>query len=550
MSSPSDTVANDGSERATATDSGGLLLDLRELAHAFGETRALRSASLAVAPGSAHALAGENGSGKTTLIKVISGILRPAAGEMSWEGQPMRFSRPKDALRAGVATVFQETLVAPEQSVRDNVFMGADRLFKRERTDAAEYEQAREILARLGMGAMDLDAPLWALSLAERQLVTIARSVVRPWRLLILDEATSALDARQRDCLFDYVRAECARGKSVLFTSHRMDEVEGLADSVTVLRLGSTVAQFRMAGTSPREILAAMAGADPEAPALEILAAMAGSDLEAPADSAAGAGSPAPPQLGGRQVLWTTGLRLRPEAEPISIGVAPGEILGLAGLEGQGQEDFARAISGLGGHCGGGITVLDASGTEHALRRRRDAKRHGVAYVPRDRKQEGLFFPLSILDNFGMAAYGDMNRLGILRGREIRSRFRDESARLHLSEQRSSNLVGSLSGGNQQKVLLGRWLAMDPRVMVLNDPLRGVDANTKTDLYAVFQALVTAGMAIVLVSTEIAELVTLCDRVAVFHAGQVQATMSAGDATEAGIIAAMFGKREDAHERG
>jgi ribose transport system ATP-binding protein len=541
------TVAGDGSERSTGADSAELLMDLRELAHSFGETRALQSASLAVAPGEAHALAGENGSGKTTLIKVISGIIRPGAGEMSWEGKPMRFSRPKDALRAGVATVFQETLIAPEQSVRDNVFMGADGLFKRQRSDAVEYEEARELLSRLGLGYVDLDAPLWSLSLAERQLVTIARSVIRPWRLLILDEATSALDARQRDRLFDYIRAERAQGKSILFTSHRMDEVEGLADSVTVLRLGTTVAQFRMADTSPREILAAMAGTDPNAAESEILAAMAGSDVVGPTTgAAAGAGAArVASHAGDRQVLRTTDMRLRPGAEPISIGVAPGEILGLAGLEGQGQEDFARAISGLGGHVDGGIVVLDTSGAEHALRRRRDAKRYGVAYVPRDRKQDGLFFPLSILDNFGMAIYTDMNRLGILRGREIRSRFRDESARLHLSKQRSSQLVGSLSGGNQQKVLLGRWLAMNPRVMVLNDPLRGVDANTKSDLYAVFKDLVAAGMAIVLVSTEIAELVTLCDRVAVFHSGQVQATMSAGDASEARIIAAMFGESEE-----
>ena len=520
------------------------MMHLRELTHSFGETRALRAASLEIAPGEAHALAGENGSGKTTLIKVISGIIRPASGEMTWDGQPMRFSRPAHALRAGVATVFQETLIAPEQSVRDNIFMGADGLFRRARTNTTEYEQAREILGRLGLASIDLDAPVWALTLAERQLVTIARSVVRPWRLLILDEATSALDARQRDRLFDYVRAERALGKSVLFTSHRMDEVESLADSVTVLRLGTTVAQSRMAATSPREILAAMAGTDPNAPPRESLAALAGTDVEAAERAPTGEEPSAPRVVGDHPVLRTTNLRLRPQAQPISIGVAPGEILGLAGLEGQGQEEFARAICGLGSHPEGEVTVLDASGVEHSLRRHRDAKRHGVAYVPRDRKQDGLFFPLSILDNFGMAVYGDMNRLGVLRGREIRSRFQSEGTRLHLSKQRSSQLVGSLSGGNQQKVLLGRWLATDPRVMVLNDPLRGVDANTKSDLYAVFQELVAAGMAIVLVSTEIAELVTLCDRVAVFHGGQVQATMSAGEATEDRIIAAMFGEQE------
>jgi ABC-type sugar transport system ATPase subunit len=265
---------------------------------------------------------------------------------------------------------------------------------------------------------------------------------------------------------------------------------------------------------------------------------MAGSDVVEPTTGAAagtGAG-PVPSHAGDRQVLRTTDLRLRPGAEPISIGVAPGEILGLAGLEGQGQEDFARAISGLGGHVDGGIVVLDTSGAEHALRRRRDAKRYGVAYVPRDRKQDGLFFPLSILDNFGMAIYTDMNRLGILRGREIRSRFRDESARLHLSKQRSSQLVGSLSGGNQQKVLLAKWFQTRPRLILLDEPTQGVDVGARAQVFAAIAAAARDGAAVLCASADYEQLTAICDRVLVFDRGAVVAEL-VGDAIGKAAIA-------------
>jgi ABC-type sugar transport system ATPase subunit len=517
---------------AKTRDTHPLLLEVRDLSYSFGETRALRAATLSIANGEIRALAGENGSGKTTLIKVLSGVLHPAAGELRWEGQPIRFSRPKDALRAGVATVFQETLIASELSVRHNIFMGSDGLFRRAHTTSAEYEQAERVLAELGLVNVDLDLPLWTLSLAERQLVTIARSIVRPWRLLVLDEATSALDAHQRDRLFDYLRAERAKGKSVLFTSHRMDEVSSLADSVAVLRLGGTVAQSRMADTSPRQILAQMAGAELQQAEAAVEARRQRSRAQRPETAVVR--------------LQSIDLKLRRDSEPVSIGVAPGEILGLAGLEGQGQVEFAEAICGLGRHVSGQVTVLDAAGASHALRRSGDAKRHGVAYVPRDRKQEGLFFPLSILDNFGVSMFGELNTLGVIRRGAIKTRLAVERERLRLTPRRSADLVGVLSGGNQQKVLLGRWLATDPRVLVLNDPLRGVDANTKEELYAVFRDLADEGMAIVLVSTEIIELLTLSDRIAVFHGGEVHTVLTAEDATEGQVIAAMFGERSEA----
>ena len=399
-------------------------------------------------------------------------------------------------------------------------------MFRRTHSPAAEYEQAAAILDELGLRGIELDRPLWSLTLAERQIVTIARAMVRPWKLLVLDEATSALDARQRDRLFAALRAARERGRSVLFTSHRMDEVTQLADSVSVLRLGATVGRSRIAETTPREILALMADEE------EVNASSRESRPER-ARSAEPAATP---------VLRVSDLTLSVDGEPLSISIARGEILGLAGLEGHGQLEFVEALSGVRPLAGDAVSVADAAGGWHPLRRARDARRLGVAYVPRDRKHEGLFFPLSIIDNFSLAMLPSASRLGIIRRRIVRARFEEISRRLRLTRRRQSDLVGVLSGGNQQKVLLGRWLATDPRILVLNDPLRGVDANTKQDLYALFRELAAEGLAIVLLSTEILELLTLCDRIAVFNRGGLRTVLAAEDASEALVIAAMFGE--------
>lgn len=503
-----------------------MLLEVAALARSFGQTRALVSADLVLDRGEIHALVGENGSGKTTLIKILSGVLRPDDGAHRWRGEAVQFGSPRRAQAAGIATVFQETLVAPEMSVRDNIFIGMDGVFQRGASDSAEYAQCARVLLALGL-AVTLDRPLWGLSLAERQLVTIARAAIRPWQLLVLDEATSALDANQRDRLFDYLRRERAQGKAVLFTSHRMDEVAALADSVSVLRLGTTVMSSAMRDTSPRRILAEMANKE-EADAL------AGRQVRSPRR-----------RSDEGQLVEVSRLQLRPDAQPISLAIGRGEILGLAGLEGQGQVEFAESLCGMHGHRRGSIDIAGQSGPRSSIRRPHDARRHGIAYVPRDRKQEGLFFPLSILDNFSLAMLPDFTRAGFIRRRAVRRRFAQEADRLRLPSHRWRELIGVLSGGNQQKVLLGRWLATEPRLLVLNDPLRGVDANTKEELYGLFRQLADAGMSIVLVSTEVLELLTLCDRIAVFHGGTINRVLDGPAATDKQLIATMFGEVEE-----
>jgi len=451
----------------------------------------------------------------------------------------------------GISTVFQETLFAPEMTVRDNIFLGTDRLFRYGRRKGAELDTARQAMTDLGLDGLDRDRPMWMLSLAERQLVTIVRAIVRPWRLLILDESTSALDAQQRDRLFDYLRLARSQGKSVLFTSHRMDEVLGLADRITVLRQGTTVATMAVGEASRRGILGHMSGRAEgasmySADTADIVSAAPPPRLEADRQAAgqpaATAHAPvAPTPVLRTPVLQTQQLTLRPSSRPISLEVRAGEILGLAGLEGQGQVEFVECLSGLRKPVSGELAVLGANGAAHPVRHYSGANRLGIRYVPRDRRHEGLFGPLSVFDNFAVTLWADFNRFGVLRRQQARKRFADFAESSRLVSASPARAISTLSGGNQQKVLLGRWIAMRPRVLVVNDPLRGVDANTKEELYGLFRRLAADGVAIIYLSTEITELLTLTDQIAVFHEGSVVAMLPSETSSDTDVVAAMFG---------
>ena len=466
-------------------------------------------------------------------------MLRPDSGTLTWEGDVKRhLSSPAGAQAMGISTVFQETLFAPEMSVRDNIFLGTDGLFRYGRRKAAELEAAGQALRDLGLDGLDQDRPMWMLSLAERQLVTIARAIIRPWRLLVLDESTSALDAHQRMRLFGYLRDARSQGKSVLFTSHRMDEVLGLADRITVLRQGTTVATMAVSEASRRGILGHMSGRPDTA---DIVSAEPPPRLEADRAAAGQLAATASAQAVGTPVLRTQELTLRPASRPISLEVRAGEILGLAGLEGQGQVEFVECLSGLRKPVSGETAALDASGAARPVRNYGGANRLGIRYVPRDRRHEGLFGPLSVFDNFAVTLWSDFNRFGVLRRQQARKRFTEFSESSRLVSASPARAISTLSGGNQQKVLLGRWIAMRPRVLVVNDPLRGVDANTKEELYGLFRRLAADGVAIIYLSTEITELLTLTDQIAVFHEGSVVAMLPSQTSSDNDVVSAMFG---------
>ena len=512
------------------SEASGLVID--DLSRSFGQTRALSSATLRLYPGEIHSLVGENGSGKSTLIKILSGVLSPDSGTLTWEGDAPQLGSPSSAQSAGIATVFQETLIVPEMTVRENIYLGTDQIFRYGHRKGEELAGARQALSHLGLDELDLDRPMWTLSLAERQLTTVARAMIRPWRLLILDEATSALDAQQRDRLFEYLHLAREQGKSVLFTSHRMDEVLGLADRITVLRQGATVGTMPVSQASRRGILSLMSGRADVADVADVVSA------EKAADRGEVERQPSRQQ---RPVLRVEELTLRATSKPISLEVCAGEILGLAGLEGQGQVEFVECLSGLRRPADGRALVLNDKGDSHHVRGYRAANRMGVRYVPRDRRYEGLFGPLSVFDNFAVTLWSELNQFGVLERQQARKRFEDfaESSRLVAASPKRP--ISVLSGGNQQKVLLGRWVAMRPRVLVVNDPLRGVDHNTKEELYRLFRRLAADGVAIVFLSTEIVELLTLTDQIAVFHEGSLVAMLPTEVSSDTDVVAAMFG---------
>jgi ribose transport system ATP-binding protein/rhamnose transport system ATP-binding protein len=471
--------------------------------------------------GETHAIMGENGSGKSTFVKILSGVLAPDGGELVVAGQSYdRIASPRTAQTLGIATVFQEILVVPSQTVLENIWMGMDGEFRWRIPEDRKRTEAEAVLRRLAPGAIDLDAPVESLELSARQVCAVARALVRRPRVLILDESTSALDVETRDRLFAVVRERCSQGSAVIFISHRMDEIDQVADRVTVLRLGETVGTHLRSAISTPDLLRLMSGAGPLTDAFEQRGRR---------------------QSHGRTVLKMRGVRLQPHTGTLDTEIHAGEIVGVAGLEGHGQERFVRALAGVDVPAEGDVVrVLDER--EVPLVSQREAARLNVVYVPRDRKTEGIFEPLSILDNFSLPTGGRDSRLGFLSDASRRRRLETYVEKLRIRLGNPRDAITTLSGGNQQKVLMSRWLAMEPQVLVLNDPTRGVDLGTKHDIYQLLEGLAGQGVAVVVLSTEIEEHLALMDRVLVFREGALFAEIPHTAITREELVGAFFGE--------
>jgi ribose transport system ATP-binding protein len=501
------------------------LVELTGITHRYGATVALDGARLDVRPGEIHGLVGENGSGKSTVVKLLSGIMRPTEGNVRVDGQDVALRSPAHAQRHGILTVFQETLISDECSGLDNVFAGTDGLFRRRQRRSAELAAASEVVERLGAPTSILTASPYSLSLAERQVLTLTRALVRPWRVLILDEATSALDLATRDRLFEVLDEGRADGRSVLFVSHRMDELEILIDRATVQRSGRTVGTVDRAEATPTRLLSMMDGrSESEHHAAE---ASAPRDLR---------------ELG--VAARCRGVVLADGARPFNLQVRRGEILGVAGLDGHGGGALVEAVAGVRPPATGEVE-LGHDGGWTTLSGYRKAVAAGVAYVPGKRQEEGLFRTLDVRDNLAMATYPRDARFGVLRPAAVAASVRAQMRRLGVVPDDAAYPITGLSGGNAQKVLVGRWLASEPDLLVLNDPLRGVDIGTKRDFYALLRELTDGGMTVVMLSTEIEELLTACDRVAVCHDQSVAAVLDRDEMTYDAVLAAMFGQRAE-----
>ena len=502
-------------------DKPELLVRVEHAAKAFGATRALKDCSFELRAGEVHALVGENGSGKSTLVKILTGVYVPDSGRVEVAGSQVQLRSPKAAQDRGIATVFQEVLVARDCSVLDNVWLGADATWRTKIGGREKRRLAKAALEELLGRPVDLGAIVDELSLSDRQACCIVRALLRRPRILILDEATSALDVATRDRLFALVGRLVAEGVGVVFITHRMDEIDQIGDRITVMRSGETVACLDREDSTPQELVRLMTGSD------ELVTV--GRRDSAPAESRIGA-----------PVLSVRGLRLRPGGRPIDLEVRAGEVIGLAGLEGHGQSEFLEALWGE--NVIAGEIVRHLPGGEVVVRSPVHAANCDIAYVPRERGLDSLFSWMTIRENFALPTLGADTRLGWLSPRSSRRRLAGYVEQLQIVLGSPEDAITTLSGGNQQRVIIARWLAFGPRILLLNDPTRGIDINAKRDLYALFSALASKSLAIVMLSTELDEHVELMDRVLVFREHELSRELDRSELSREAIVAAFFGE--------
>jgi ABC-type sugar transport system ATPase subunit len=488
----------------------GSLLEISGVDKHFGGVAALRGASLEVRAGEVHALMGENGAGKSTLGRVVAGIVRADAGSFRVDGQPVSITTPLEAQRLGIGIIHQELDLFPNLSAGENMVIG--NLCFRE-GQWARFRQmetfCRPFLAQVGL-TCSLREPVSVLSIGQRQLLAIARALSMNARLLLMDEPTSALfdDAVER--LFRLIGGLRERGVSVVYVSHKMDEIFRIADRVTVLRDGQTVGTRDARSTNSGELIRMMVGRE-----LNV------------------AGGPGDGERGAAVLevedLCTARLR------NVSFTLHRGEVLGIAGLVGAGRSELGAAMFGLDRIRGGSIRL---DGADFVPRSPRDAMRRGIGLVPEDRRTEGLMMSMSVRENASFATLGRAQRLGFLRTARERGELAAVARQVALNCPSPETCVIHLSGGNQQKVLLARWLLLHPDILFLDDPTRGIDVGAKQDIYRMIEELSSAGKAVMLVSSELPELLRCCHRILVLREGRLTGVFDAAEATQEKIMAA------------
>jgi ribose transport system ATP-binding protein len=504
------------------------LFRMEGISKRYGGVKALQNANLTVQSGRVHAILGENGAGKSTLIKIMAGVVAPDEGRMALEGSEVRFSDPAVANAAGIVCIFQELSLIPDLTVADNIVVSKPPTRFGMIDRATQRRIAEEALARAGGEDIHPMALVRDLPLSRRQIIEIAKALARKPRLLILDEATSALTAADVAKVFAVLKRLRAEGLALLFISHRMHEIAEIADDCTIFRNGRNVATYRAGSKTDSEVVELMIGREyshvfpPKRPA---------------------AISDKPPVLEVRNLSWTQRLR------SISLTAHAGEVVGLGGLDGQGQRDLLLALFGVLRGTTGEILI---DGKPRAIRSPRAAKSRKIsmALIPEDRKTEGLMLPMSVMENLSFAALGNLSHYGVVDRRAERAAVDEMIKLLAIRTDGIAVPAGSLSGGNQQKLVIAKWLMVRPRIILLNDPTRGIDVGTKEEIYALLRKLADSGAAIVLYSTEYDELVGLCDRVIVLYDGAIKRTLVGSEITERALIGSALNIATDDREAG
>ncbi|WCN37191.1 sugar ABC transporter ATP-binding protein [Aneurinibacillus uraniidurans] len=490
------------------------VIEMTDISKSFGAVHVLKNVSFSLDKGEIHALMGENGAGKSTLMKILTGIYPKDTGVIRVRGEEVEFSGPKDAEEKGIAVIHQELNIIPQLTVMENMFLGRDLTgaFGVLRTKEMKA-RTKEYLGRLGV-QIDPDTEAGTLSIGQQQMIEIARALSLNAEVLIMDEPTAALTEREIEALFSVIRDLRKQGVGIVYISHRMEEIFALCDRISVLRDGTFVGTEIIKETTLDRIVQMMVGRE------------------------LGERFPERSAKPGEERLRVENLSDGGILQDISFTARQGEILGVAGLMGAGRTEIMRTLFGVVPKKSGRV-VLD--GQEVTIRKPEDAIRQGIAFVTEDRKAEGLVLELSVRENIALPNLSVLSRNGLMAVGKEKHLVRDMITRLNIKTRDAEQHVKSLSGGNQQKVVIGKWLGIQPKVLILDEPTRGVDIGAKKEIYHIMNELTAEGVTIIMISSELPEILGMSDRILVMHEGKLTAVMDACDATQEAIMHAATG---------
>ncbi len=493
-------------------DHGPSLLEVKGVTKSFSGVRALKGVDLSIVAGEVHCILGQNGAGKSTLIKVLAGVHTPDDGEIIWQGESVTIADPVAALDLGIATMYQELDVVDGLTIAENIFLGHEMSRGGLINSRKANKITRELLGRLGHGDLSPSREVGSLSAANKQIVSMARALSRDTKLIIMDEPSAVLDSEEVKNLFRVVAELTAQGIAVVYISHRLEEIRQIGDRISVIKDGrSTASGLTVADT----------------PTSELIKLMTGRDIENVFPAAV------PVPTDARELLAVENLSVRGIFDDVNFTVRAGEVVGLAGLVGSGRSEILETVYGAIKSTTGTVTV---DGERLKPGSVRDAVNHGMGLSPEERKSQGLLLGEPIYQNITLSTFSRFARLSFLNERAERSVAREQIEALELRPSDPDREAGTLSGGNQQKILLARWLVHGTKVLLLDEPTRGVDVGARAEIYALIRRLSAAGTAVVIVSSEIEEVLGLADRVLVINEGKVLTTVAASAIDEHGVL--------------